>query len=847
MIYAFIETPISTERVHHGNMSSQDVTNTGENGEQNPSLGNDNAGSVENVVSEVAKRDDESKESTPEPVPKPQPTTTKRMSLQERLALAAQKKKKEKSKQVKEKPTPVESSRVESIQETESQPTGNACLEHFSNFFPSDSTEKRDQFTAQLNKYIHEQVSKVENIKNAKIAKLEKELSKAKTAKSAKLPNEESLFKKLQEKEEQISNLLEEGTKLSKRELSLNQTVKKLKSREAELEEELEKSEKSNEEYVSKIEKLENDAIKSDKLERNLVEEKLALETLQRKYDSLVRANESLTDELKEIKFSKLDVHLQSTKKELEEEKQRHEAVKENYVNLDIEFKKFKEENQLVVSELKKELISSQDNNRDKSNEIKRLEEKIEALRFQTENSITTESPSINTDMIQLQYEEAKENWKLIESSYMKKISNFETQLDELQSSNVIYSKKIKILTNDLKQKSADISDNQETIFSLGSEIDSLKKKNTSLVNANKLLESNLQMLKQEFAKERESFQKKVQTLEEEKENVEASLKLRTNEFYSTNQLSQNSFYLQDLSSSSSVNFMKSVNTPTLGRSISSNRRYSSQVGESAVTPRSSVANQSVSYNRLNSIAPMSSQDKILKHQYSMASIESGDVHSFGLNLGDRSASNISDNLTELQTSQNESFQEGNERKQEHYEQNPPALESPYNSKVSQKDFMMSNDEIPLGMDAETERLQGVNGNSHLNAGNSANPLTAGINIQLINKLSAHVRMLELEVSTLRDETKNLEKEKESASQEIVRLIEDNSKVQEVRDEVTLKETEITDLNNNYQRVLVLLGEKEERLGELNADVDDLKDLLRQQVQQMVEMQEKINELNKTT
>lgn len=150
-------------------------------------------------------------------------------------------------------------------------------------------------------------------------------------------------------------------------------------------------------------------------------------------------------------------------------------------------------------------------------------------------------------------------------------------------------------------------------------------------------------------------------------------------------------------------------------------------------------------------------------------------------------------------------------------------------------------DEIPVGMDAEGEQLNTLNGGTPV----ISNGNNVGSNVQLVKRLGAHVRILELEIATLKDETLSLAREKESATNEIAQLIEENSKVSEIKEEINEKEKKLDLLNKKYEEVLVLLGEKEERVGELSADVDDLKDLLRQQVQQMVEMQEKINELSK--
>jgi chromosome segregation ATPase len=765
----------------------------------------------------------------------------KKLTLQERLALAAKKKGKNPENSKSNKSSNRSSPKVETRPEILQSSRTFDNLQIFDEFFPKEADDQRDQFFEQLKQFLADKVEEVEKSYNSKIAKLENELLQEKKNRTNLVKNsskEDDLLQKLQEKEDQVRELLDEGTKLSKKELTLNQTIKKLKTHESELEEDIENHEKSIEELTKKVESLEKQIENNHQNERVLVEEKLARETLQSKYDSLIKANDSLTDELKEIKFSKLDVQLEIAQKQLEEEKIQYENIKEKYEKLEISFNQLKDENHILVEDLKNKLKNEENVNKEKTIELKRLEEKIETLRFQNESSIPTENNSTNSEMIQLQYEEAQENWKLIESSYLTKLNDLETKIDELQNMNVIYSKKIKILNKDLKQNSNTVSELQEHGNSLLSEIEALKKKNNSLTSTNSMLEDNLQQLKIEFSNEKESFKKKVQLLEEDKNNLELKLKLRKDDFASTTQISQNTFYLQDLSSSSSLNYLKSATTSTMGRSASNphyngnsnnnSKRFSIQLGESSTTPRVSSSNSTYSFQKLNNMAPMTPQDKIIRHQSSMISIDSNEGKALGLNVNnynnnDNSLSNLSDTINGLPNEYD------------------LTLESP-NVTSSQKDFLDFNDEIPLGMSAENERLSTINEGATPILGNDGSP---GLNIQLIKKLGTHVRMLELEVATLKDETWTLEKDKESATNEIVRLLDDNRKVDEIRLEVKDKEDEILKINKNYERVLILLGEKEERVNELNADVDDLKDLLRQQVQQMVEMQEKINQLGK--
>ncbi|KAG0690568.1 hypothetical protein C6P40_002438 [Pichia californica] len=763
------------------------------------------------------------------------PEKKKKLSLQERLALAAQKKS-EKSK-AKKKPKsdeiPVEKSIdfqsinqknnvPDKIEITNTQLKPNVISEIDLNSLIPDILidDQREDFVSKLEKYISDKINDLSLTYSTKISKLEDEL-KIKSKPITASANDNNLLKKIQDKELQIESLLEEGTKLSKKELLLNQSIKKLKQRETELEEDVEHNEKTIDELTNKVEILEKKVVDFDNNERALVEEKLALQTLRTKYDSLVRANDSLTDELKEIKFSKLDVQLEKALKELDEKSKFIEELSEKFEKLESSSNQLNDEKQSTIIELENQLRIEKtkviDISRESKGEIKRLGEKIEALRFQNESSIPSEKSSDDTELIQLQYDQAQENWKIIESSYLKKISDYEIQIEELRNSNIVYSRKIKVLTNDLKQKSTSTQELQVNEETLINEIESLKKKNTLLTNTNENLVENLKHLKEEFIKEKESFEKKINTLEEVKEELESTIKLRSNDFNSSQMISQNSFYLQDISSSSSLNHLKNSNNSMIGRSAS-NTRYPIGFGESATTPR----NSSFSLYKLNNMGSMSAQDKILRHQNSIATIDSNQNNTDQL-IQSASSNEFNSNGLNLNVSGH-----------------TPYMTDSASFRNSSQDFLI-NDEIPMGMEAiESEHVSTINGSNNNNNNSNSG---GGLNIQLIKKLSAHVRMLELEVNTLKDETKTLETEKESASEEILRLIEDNSQVQNIRDEMKLKQDETDKIQKNYQRVLVLLGEKEERVGELTADVEDLKDMLRQQVQQMVDMQEKINSL----
>lgn len=781
---------------------------------------------IETAIPEIKQDEEEIKREETEIVPE---VKNKRLTLQERLELAAQKKSKANAEKKAKKiiNNEIENSKTTEV-ETNNDKNDKIELKELNlkDILTEDLTNNQPDVVEKIEKYVSSKIDSVEQSYKEKISKLESELvKKSKTSVDIK---DNNLIEKLKSKDEQIRELLDEGNKLSRKEVQLNQSIKKLKIHESDLESELETLEKANEELSGRVESLEGKVVDYDKTTRLLAEEKLANETLKKKFDSLKVAKDSLLDELKEIKFSKLDVQLEDVKKELEEKTNEFEKIQDNHERLLVSSKDTEDTLTFKIKELEKKLKENEELLYDRNQEIKRLEENVEKLRFDNENIIPTASNNNNNnEILQQQYEEAQENWKLIESSYLKKINNFENQIEEFQNLNIGYSKKIKILTNDLKQKSIDYSRLEEQNQMFESNSGTLEKKIETLNQTNKTLNNNLEKIKLEFNKEKENFEKHIQKLEQEKESIESILKLRNNEFGPLNPPNTNSFYLQDLSSSSSL--MKSLNTPNLNNRVNNNKRYSVQLSDptqlnSRQNAPLSSSNSTFSFSRLNNMQPMTPQDRILRHQNSIVSFDSYDNDNVRENVNENDT--LMDNEGPLGIKINQSFAS--------FTTNSPQLND------EDSEFMMSNDEIGLGMDAETEN--GMNTPIIENGNNNESYI--GKNIQIMNKLASQIRILELEINTLREDSKRLEEEKESASKEIVRLMNDNEKVEEIRGEVKERDEKIATLEESYHKVLIILGEKEERLGELDADVDDLKDLLRQQVQQMVEMQEKINKLS---
>ncbi|CDO92197.1 unnamed protein product [Kluyveromyces dobzhanskii CBS 2104] len=113
-------------------------------------------------------------------------------------------------------------------------------------------------------------------------------------------------------------------------------------------------------------------------------------------------------------------------------------------------------------------------------------------------------------------------------------------------------------------------------------------------------------------------------------------------------------------------------------------------------------------------------------------------------------------------------------------------------------------------------------------------------NLQMVTRLGGEIRRLETELSSIREAYNKLTIEKEQSNEEISRLLETNEEVNVLKKDKETLSQELKALQSKQNTILELLGEKSERVEELENDVVDLKDMMRTQVQQMVALQEQL-------
>jgi TATA element modulatory factor len=107
----------------------------------------------------------------------------------------------------------------------------------------------------------------------------------------------------------------------------------------------------------------------------------------------------------------------------------------------------------------------------------------------------------------------------------------------------------------------------------------------------------------------------------------------------------------------------------------------------------------------------------------------------------------------------------------------------------------------------------------------------AGPSVQLVERMSATVRRLEMEKAASREEMARLLAQRDEARDEVVALMREVDSVKETKEKLTSVEGDMTDMKGRYEAVLEMLGEKSEQCEELKNDVMDLKKIYRELVE----------------
>lgn len=116
----------------------------------------------------------------------------------------------------------------------------------------------------------------------------------------------------------------------------------------------------------------------------------------------------------------------------------------------------------------------------------------------------------------------------------------------------------------------------------------------------------------------------------------------------------------------------------------------------------------------------------------------------------------------------------------------------------------------------------------------SVSTVAAGPSVQLVERMSAAVRRLESEMAGSREEIARITIQRDEARSEIIDLMREVEKNRGAEDRVRQLEMEMRDMEVKQLTTLEMLGEKSEKVTELEADVVDLKQMYRELVSQAI-------------
>jgi TATA element modulatory factor len=127
----------------------------------------------------------------------------------------------------------------------------------------------------------------------------------------------------------------------------------------------------------------------------------------------------------------------------------------------------------------------------------------------------------------------------------------------------------------------------------------------------------------------------------------------------------------------------------------------------------------------------------------------------------------------------------------------------------------------------------------------SASTSTAGPSVNIMERMSAAVRRLESDLVATKEELSRSIKQRDEAREECVKLMSEVEEKRRFQDAVQQSQTQYAELevrynpsiqrfNGRYNEALILLGEKSERVEELQMDIVDLKEGYQHALQRLV-------------
>ncbi|KAI9749937.1 MAG: hypothetical protein M4579_006672 [Chaenotheca gracillima] len=639
----------------------------------------------------------------------------------------------------------------------------------------------------------------------SKLQYLTKEATEAARKSSSSAPPG-SLDKKLAEKDEQISLLMEEGQKLSKTELKQMNTIKKLRTKQMEDERGIlevrrkqEKAERETAETRERFNRAEAAERRANERLKTLSKIESDLETLNAERDSNNELVRSLRAQLAQSASKADEAERKAQSVALEAEKKLVIELRDDLSSAKVEKElgeeRLRAENRDLKERAERERERARITEVELRGEQSMLETRIEALRARVEEASTGATGDAQAKLLrqietlQSQYAIASENWQGIESSLLTRVTSLEKERDDLSKREGDVRRKAreanlksKRLEEELENSHRKFESLQQDLAERHEELDKLQRRAVEAENAMKIA--------------REDFEK-------EKIALKADLGARIEQ--------EKNKWREELAA-------LTAQAPTSPYAFSPRTQSPTGFGSTRKMPAASAGDYLSTQTRRVNSRPVSSE-------YFLGG------------EGDRPVSR--NRQVSGKPYPQPHHQSPNQRNLEAL--TSPPLPSRQDSASSLSHFA-SNGIPPQHAPPETPSIhttatdQDSTFESHSSPHRtiadviSVSTVGAGPSVQLVERMSAAVRRLESEKASSKDELSRLSAQRDEARTEVVTLMREIEEKRAADERVAALEREITQMNQRYQTTLEMLGEKSEMVEELKADVADVKKIYRELV-----------------
>ncbi|KAI8941422.1 hypothetical protein NX059_002644 [Plenodomus lindquistii] len=596
--------------------------------------------------------------------------------------------------------------------------------------------------------------------------------------------------KKLAEKDIQIAALMEEGQKLSKTEMKHMATIKKMRTKAQEqdkeittLKQRLAKAEKSITEQADRAKRAEAaEKAAQDKLKVVAKIEK-DIESIRAEREEAGLTISELRKQLTDALSRAEDAEKRAQTGALEAEKRATASLKEDIENLRIEKK-------LAEDRAKREIQAARDeakSQQEKANvaelelrgEIANLESKLELLRSRTEEATSSATGDSQAKLLrqietlQSQYSLASENWQGIETTLTSRVAALEKDRDETAKRESDVRRKAR----EVNSKARRLEDELETINERARAFEHSLAEQTSAAQKLQFRLSQAETAAQDARAELEREKKVWEAEFQQKLNDE---KIKWKQEIQTPILLSESVHLRADSPSTS---QRRHSPDPLG--IYS-RRAASRTSEMPLSPMDRMFEETV--RRPNS-RQKSSQQKVRTPDIGTLSRQDSIPSSLASYMNGNGGSSVAGATMDT-----------------------PSIHA------------MDHDD-PFEHMSSPHRT--------INDMISVSTVGAGPSVQLVERMSAAVRRLESEKATSKEELHRLAAQRDEAREEVVSLMREVEDKRKQEEKVGDLEKRLGEMEVRYQTTLEMLGEKTERVEELEGDVKDLKKIYRELVQTM--------------